>query len=86
MNCDNCNKELNLDDFNLVYINMSPYSFIAKKRPYGSYTFCDDCLGVTKKLKEVRQVTDAPIQNPLGMFAKIKEFFSEKQSRENNSY
>lgn len=80
MNCDNCNKELNLDDFNFVYINMSPYSFIAKKRPYGSYTFCDDCLGVTKKLKEVRQVTDPPIQEPLGMFAKIKEFFSEKQS------
>lgn len=75
MSCDNCNKEeLDYKETNYIYINMSPYTYGTIKRPNGIYTLCDDCLGVTKKLKEVGQVTDPPVEKPLGMFAKIKEF------------
>ncbi len=86
LKCCGCDKEVEYGTYNEVAININAYSFRVTKRPHGFYVFCDDCLGVTKKLKEVRQAYDPPEQKPLGIFAKLKEFFIEKQSGENNSY
>ncbi len=89
MNCSNCNKEAEYSELHTVSINENPFTYISyrpRKRPFGTYHLCDNCLGVTKKLKEVRQAPDPPIETPFGMLAKLKEFFSSKESGENNSY